>query len=71
MKFKDVNEGDILIADGGFTCIKEGSRLTVSNRYDDGLYVPCDVGEHYLDGGHDHATGDLIGFAPYTKNQND
>ena len=67
MKFIDVNEGDVLFADGGFTCIKKGAQLTVSSRFSDGLFVPCDEGEHYLDGQIDAATGNLIGFARPTE----
>ncbi len=46
MKLSDVKPGDVLIADGGFTCIKEGTELIVSEK----LTVPCSHGEHSLDG---------------------
>lgn len=50
-KIKDVKAGDVLIADGGFTCIKKGASLLVyvdaSNR---DLYVSCEEGRHYLNG---------------------
>jgi len=63
VKFSDVKEGDVLVADGGFTCIRKGAELTVSSRFSDGLFVPCDEGEHYLDGQLNYETGELIGFS--------
>lgn len=46
----EVTEGTILVADGGFTCIKEGSELTVARDEHGKLYVPCSSGKHYLNG---------------------
>ena len=48
-KCSDVHPGTMLIADGGFTCIKEGDVLTVEADRN-GMYVPCRDGKHYLDG---------------------
>ena len=63
MKFADVKEGDTLIADGGFTCINEGARLTVKKSVG-GLYVPCESGQHFLDSQVDwNNNKDLIGFS--------
>lgn len=70
-KLSEVKPGDILIADGGFTCIPEGARLTVRED-SDGLYVPCagdDAdsghpiigGQHYLEGQADDGEH-LVGF---------
>ena len=62
MNFSDVKPGDILVADGGFTCIDEGAELTVCRGHEDALYVACDDGRHYLDG---QVSGKiLIGFEP-------
>jgi hypothetical protein len=41
--------GDILRADAGFTCMNEGDLFEVLSA-DDGLYIPCRCGRHYLDG---------------------
>jgi hypothetical protein len=51
-KESEVQAGTILIADGGFTCIKEGAELTVQNDPEFGLYVPCSDsgGKHMIDG---------------------
>lgn len=73
-KFDQVKAGDVLIADGGFTCITEGRACEV--KVDDkGLFVDCAGSrftrppkdeakyrhQHYLDGQLDD--GDLyIGF---------
>lgn len=55
----EVQVGTVLIADGGFTCIKEGARLTVSDN--NGLRVPCrHYGGHHLDGQLEN--GEYIGF---------
>lgn len=57
----DVKAGDTLIADGGFTCIKEGARLVVKADDRGKLFVPCRGGGHHLDGQLDE--GDVyIGF---------
>lgn len=54
--------GDKVLADGGFTCIKEGAVLEVEQNGTAGLFVPCTCGAHYLDGqlsdvDHDHLVG--------------
>jgi len=61
MKLDDLSRGDILIADGGFTCLNEGDLCRV-HRDADGLYVRCAEGRHYLDGQVDDDDGDLVGF---------
>ena len=59
---ENVRPGDILIADGGFTCIQPGARLTVQ-RCDRllELYVPCADGKHFIDGQLDE-DGRFVGF---------
>lgn len=51
--------GDILEADGGFTCLKEGEvcevKLDSKEAYENksaaaGLYIECSAGEHFLCG---------------------
>jgi len=56
-----ISVGTVLEADGGFTCLTKGQRVTVAANDTNELYVPCDEGEHYLDGQLDDA-GYLIGF---------
>ena len=65
MKLSEVKPGDVLIADGGFTCIELGATLVVG----DDLSVPCAHGKHFLDGQVDFDDGDtLVGLtlAPST-----
>lgn len=45
----EVKVGDTLIADGVFTCLKDGERLRVKIDKT-GLHVRCNKGKHYLDG---------------------
>ena len=45
-----VVEGNILIADGDFTCIHKGEKLVVGKSRDGSLSIPCHDGEHGLDG---------------------
>jgi len=71
MKLSDLKPGDVIVADGGFTCIDDGRECLVkADEYSD-LYVDCcgaDGNEsvyasrHTLEGhGDDH--GEVIGFA--------
>ncbi len=69
-KAGNVKEGDVLIADGGFTCIREGHRCKVLNDAEiaakhkwpgSGLYVTCKAGKHFLDGQLDDGA-EYIGF---------
>jgi hypothetical protein len=48
-KIETVKPGDTLIADGGFTCLKDGQHCQVKVDAD-GLYVECTEGRHGLDG---------------------
>lgn len=61
MKIIDVKAGDRLVADGGFTCIRNGQVGTVVRTKDGALAIPCDAGLHCLDGQTDEA-GNLIGL---------
>lgn len=61
----EVKVGDKLVADGGFTCIKEGQVVEVKKNATDGLYVDCDYGHHSLEGqlGYTEETyGCYVGF---------
>lgn len=59
-KLKDLKAGDVLIADGGFTCMEKGKEFEVKGDTA-GLFVDCDEGEHYLVGQLNSA-GDVVGF---------
>lgn len=59
-KFSYVRVGTKLRADSGFDCIEPDTILTVANN--DGLYVPCSCGMHFLFGQPDD-DGFLIGFS--------
>lgn len=48
-KESEVKVGTVLVADGGFTCIREGAELTVQDS-GTGLVVRCDCGTHSIDG---------------------
>lgn len=48
-KEADVKAGDVLVTDGGFTCMKDKELKTVCED-ENGLYITCAEGHHYLDG---------------------
>lgn len=49
VRIKDVKVGTVLIPDGDFTCMTMGRARTV-HEDENGLYVGCRSGKHYLDG---------------------
>lgn len=57
-KQSDLKAGDTVAIDGGFTCMKAGTKTVMEAP--DGLYVACKSGHHYLGGQEDH-DGNLIG----------
>jgi hypothetical protein len=46
---KDVASGDTLRTDDGFTCLEPFEEYEVKED-DNGLYIECSEGHHYLDG---------------------
>lgn len=50
LRLEDVKDGDVLIADAGFTCLPDGGARTVHEDNDGHLYVSCAEGRHYLNG---------------------
>lgn len=62
-RIDDVKAGDKLTPDDGFDCLKVGSVLVVQADADGKLYVPCDEGNHYLNG---QIGGPLGGFETET-----
>ena len=70
-KFSEIKVGDILIADKCFCCLEPGEECEVKLNLNDGLYVDCNHGQHYLDGQLD-AENKLVGFTaklPLRKDQ--
>lgn len=60
LKFEDVKEGDTVIIDEGFNCMKAGKKRVYADEEED-LYIECDYGNHYLVGQEDEK-GFLIGI---------
>ena len=61
---KQVKAGDILVADGGFTCLRYGEECEVKMDRGRGLYVDCAMDKHYLDG---QLSDDLTEFVGFLK----
>lgn len=57
----DITEGDVLIADCGFTCLENKQEVEVKEDKTGDLFVPCEQGQHFLSG-QLNEKGDLIGF---------
>ena len=62
MKLSDVKEGDKLVADAGFTCMRDGQASAVVRTAKGDLAIPCDKGLHVLDGQVGEG-GELVGFS--------
>lgn len=60
MKLTEIKIGETVIADGGFDCIRPGPVLVDGD--DNGLFVRCDEGKHYLIG-QESGDGSLIGLS--------
>jgi hypothetical protein len=61
MRLDQVKAGMTLIADNGFSCLKNGERYIVEGDADGELYITCDAGHHYLEGQVDE-DGELVGL---------
>lgn len=61
MRMAEIKDGDTVVLDAGFTCVKAGP-ITV-RKDDRGLYFNCSHGRHYLDGQEDHPGRDLVGIS--------
>ena len=48
MKYSELVEGQEIMLDAGFTCVKEGRVIVHKDEH--GFYFNCDDGRHYLDG---------------------
>jgi hypothetical protein len=58
----ETNEGDQVMVDDGFTCIKPLSKKVVKKDDSNCLYVDCDCGQHYLDGQYEDYNGSVEPF---------
>jgi hypothetical protein len=61
MKLSELKAGDVLIADDGFTCLRAGPHTVEAS--ENGLFIKCDVGRHFLTAQEDRETGELVGFS--------
>ncbi len=59
-KLSEVKEGDTLIADAGFICLKPGEHV-VHEEYLGNCYLCCSHGRHYL-GAQIDSNGNLVGL---------
>lgn len=57
----DITEGDLLVTDGGFTCISKNQTRPVK-KDEEGLFINCLNGKHYLNGQTDDQ-GNLVGLS--------
>lgn len=48
-RLSELKRGDVLIADGGFSCLREGEPVAVQED-PSGLFVACKDGQHFLSG---------------------
>lgn len=46
--YEDINPGDIVLVDGGFSCMAPWSLKEVFEDEEGELYLICDEGRHYL-----------------------
>ena len=60
IKYEDIKVGDKLVVDAGFTCLNPG--VHVVEKDEDGLFIKCICGHHYLDG-QIGSEGQLIGLS--------
>lgn len=58
MKLTELKSGDIVTLDAGFTCMTPGPQTVAQDQ--NGLYVECEHGHHYLDG-QEGFDGHLVG----------
>lgn len=59
MKLNDIKVGSCVVMDGGFSCMEAGPHVV--HQDEDGLYVVCRNGHHYLYGQEDEEDGELVG----------
>lgn len=59
LSYDDLKEGDVIVADAGFDCIKPGEYIVKDERGE--LFIDCCKGRHWLDGSRG-AGGLLVGF---------
>ena len=59
----ELREGDIVIVDGGYDCLRENEMAIVQRDEQHRLFIRCDEGQHFLDGQCDYDDPDkpLVG----------
>jgi len=62
-KVSEVEEGTVLVADGGFTCLKDGDEREAKKGLGGDLYIDCSAGEHYLVGQLDEGGNEYVGLS--------
>lgn len=62
LKMSDLEDGEIVFLDDGFTCVRPGAVMI--HKDENGLHFWCQDGKHYLDGQKDD-NGYLIGISKY------
>jgi hypothetical protein len=60
-KFTEIEQGDLIKVDAGFSCIRPYAKRIVSKNKS-GLYFACDAGKHYLAGQIQDKDGALVGI---------
>lgn len=61
-KVSETKAGDVLVADGSFTCISAGAKRTVQQDKNGALWIGCNDGRHYLEGQADDANRHYVGL---------
>lgn len=61
VKLSELRVGDIITLDDGFSCLDAGNYKVL---WDNGFYVPCNHGKHYLDG-QENEQGILVGIVAH------
>lgn len=64
----DVSVGDVLMADGGFTCVDAG-KVTIEAEPNGDLFFRCNAGKHFIDGQIDDEDGLLVGLSHESKEE--
>jgi hypothetical protein len=61
MRLTDIEAGQTVLTDAGFTCMDQGEHVVKADKQ--GFYLDCQDGKHYLDGQLDEQ-GHLVGISP-------
>jgi hypothetical protein len=61
MKLKELKAGDLVFADGSFSCVRAGQQEVKADERGE-LYIGCSLGRHYLQTQTDE-DGELVGLS--------